>query len=326
MIPKTLHGKHEMGQVFIPIYFDIVRTNDHSIHEAIRAFANLASLQCTSLNCTKRLKLNSSHPESFTVERPFMTDDENMANSEFLESCLALHDKFFTRFEYKFGETTVIVDRHYDSQNEEFTQAHDRVAFTLARCEPLEAFKKLKTLRNQFKIANEFELPQAVEADLSKYYNVREANLSKLEDKLGELVSKFADYRIQIEKELLQKQQKIEDAFQKSSEAKEADFAKSRQELEQLRQELDARAAKINDRENVHERRRLYEEIKKQIQNKSSKPELTKHTKDLTMSGCCQEFWLSSCLLSSLSVSVSTFGQRQSIGLQSVAKLRQERH
>lgn len=49
-------------------------------------------------------------------------------------------------------------------------------------------------------------------------------------------------------------------------------------DIESRKQALDDRAAKINDRENVHERRRLYTEFKNQLGNKAKNPSLTPAT------------------------------------------------
>ncbi|MBN9519494.1 hypothetical protein J0H58_13385 [bacterium] len=223
---------------------------------------------------------NNNRAQDIVVEaqNPFA---ESSKGSERLDEFLALENYVIRTFQYEFPRMSVTISRNVHTETRQFAHPYETIQTTFRHGDEVKAMAYFKAVRQHLRCWDEQHLPDAIGDDLKRYYTVRENNVKQLEDKIGELTTRLAEYAMKNDREVIEKKAQLEEAYQ----ARLAELEEQRKQLlaeaVDRKKELDERAAKINDRENVHERRRLYDEIKKQIQSKSTKPELTAHTQGL---------------------------------------------
>jgi len=271
-----------MANEIQPFTIPILRATDRSFHESIGRIADAIGESPTSAKFITLLRRDDDNNRAqdivVDVQNPF---GELSKGTERLDEFLALENYVIRTFQYEFPRMSVTISRNVHTETRQFTNPYETIQTTFRHGEEVKAMAYFKAVRQHVRCWDEQNLPDAITEDLKRYYAARENNVKQLEDKIGELTTRLAEYAMKNDREVIEKKAQLEEAHQTKVAELEEERKKLQGEIADRQKELDERAAKINDRENVHERRRLYDEIKKQIQSKSTKPELTEHTQNL---------------------------------------------
>jgi len=114
-----------------------------------------------------------------------------------------------------------------------------------------------------------------------RHYEVREAELSRLETLAANLISDTEAYRRQKDQEYEKRTAALDEAFGKKRDALDAEYGKRVEELEGKEAELKKRVQAIDDRGTRHARRQIRQDFKKVLQTRSERFELTTGTRRL---------------------------------------------
>lgn len=119
----------------------------------------------------------------------------------------------------------------------------------------------IKACRNKFRSLDRSFLPQLLSDDLSRYYNVRNNSLERLETKIAEVATYFTDIRLEQEKQLATSTKALDEKHAKRIEELEAQFKARHEKLDEREKELEERKKTLDDRASKHARRETYKDI-----------------------------------------------------------------
>jgi hypothetical protein len=129
--------------------------------------------------------------------------------------------------------------------------------------------------------------------DAERHYAARDSYLSKQEEMLSQFFGRMEQYSIDWTNRLEQKQAALEQQFADRRKALDDEFSAREQKLQEKEADLTKIRSEIDDRESKHVRRKIREELKKVLQERGTKFELTAGTRGLRRT----VFWFTLALL-----------------------------
>lgn len=145
-----------------------------------------------------------------------------------------------------------------------------------------QAFHTLAALRKHFKpIDSEKVLKDNLNETVSKHYEIREAELSKLQELNTEILKNQEEFRKEKEKEVSNKKEKLETKFENRREELQEKFETKEEKLKEEQEKLDEKLKEIDNRESKHVRRQLRKDLKEIFQHRNEQFSLTDGTKNL---------------------------------------------
>lgn len=129
----------------------------------------------------------------------------------------------------------------------------------------------------------QFSLARLLDEQTRQHYEIREAELNKLQDIAESIVRNTEAYRASKEQEYNEKTRKLEEENETKQKELAQKYDNKFRELENIKTELDKRQAGFDDRESKHVRRKIRDEFKQELQKRAVKFELTEGTQRLRL-------------------------------------------
>jgi hypothetical protein len=140
-----------------------------------------------------------------------------------------------------------------------------------------------------------------------EHYDVREANLAALEATLARILAEFgenaAKQRAELENEFERRRQDIENETQALRAQLASESARRNQELDQRDAELKTRVAAVDDREAKHVRRKIREDMQRELAKRAESFQLTEGTRRLRS----PVFWFALLLLATFGIGLAFY-------------------
>lgn len=269
--------------MFIPTSISIARIDDFTIFSTSKQIAQELSLKCESVLVIYTLKCRTQPNQGDFQEirdepkNPFAEDSKVFELFE--KDTFNLKAAYFNFA----NETRIAVIRTMDNDHQnKLKDGLDTVTieYKQDRSHLPQYHELIKACRNKFRSLDRSFLPQLLSDDLSRYYNVRDNSLERLETKIAEIATYFTDVRLEQEKQLAASAKALEDKNTARLEELEAQFKARHDKLDEREKELEERKKTLDDRASKHARRETYKDIKKIIKDRTTKFELTTKTND----------------------------------------------
>lgn len=122
------------------------------------------------------------------------------------------------------------------------------------------------------------KLKEILGEGFSQFYEVRENNLSRLENLSEKLISQNETYRTQLDVEKDKKIIELEEKFSKKENTLTQEFLDKNQMLTQRENDLEEKLKKLDDRSSKHARREIRQDLKNEIESRNKSFNLTKTT------------------------------------------------
>jgi len=162
---------------------------------------------------------------------------------------------------------------------------HDEVSFSLGRVSEnvrLEVINILSAARKHLRAIGSADTIQTVLGEeVRRHYEKREVELSRLEEISEKLVYRQEEFLHRKVEEFAAQRKQLEEEFKLKQDELKNEFTEQSNKLEEREKALEKKFTEIDDRESKHVRRKLREDLKGELKNRSLKFELTKGTQQL---------------------------------------------
>lgn len=248
--------------------FRITKSNDSKILTAVRKISDEVTF-----------KIQSIHLQLYYGGQPIQGTPAELDKNDSYITVLGEKTELVKRFDFRYNLNTQLVIDRVDNQT------YDTLTFifnNLADNHFAEVSKFISLIRKNLKsIDSELTTKTLFNDELKRHYELRESELTKLEEISESIIYKQQQFLLQKEQEYLKRKEELDEIYNNKTKELENTFNTKKVELDNERSLLDKKLQEINDHESKHERRRLREDLKKELKSRSEKFELTKGTNDL---------------------------------------------
>lgn len=246
----------------------IVKSNDSKIYTTLRQISDDIKLGL------KQIKLTPLYGGAVLLGTP-----QELDNNGFLQSILDEKSELINqfRFEYENNVQLIIVraqNQTYDTLTFNFNNLSDD-NFSIVNRFVAQVRKQLRA------IDSDVVLKGIISEELKRHYELRESELTKLEDISESIIFRQELFLKEKEKDYQDKKDHLDSILADRLKELEDSFAIREKKLNEEKDKIDKKLKDINDHESKHERRRLREDLKKELKNRSEKFELTQGTRKL---------------------------------------------
>ena len=248
--------------------FKIIKLSDNIIITVIKTIAQESPLSL------QRVEFNFSFGGDGLNCKP-----DDFDTNDYLQSVVSQQSELIKQFICHFDHNLrMIVERNNND-------SHDNVSFTLRPVSEnvrLEVVKILSVARKNLRAIDSANTIQTVLGEeLKRHYEKREAELFRLEEIAKKLIYQQEEFVQRKTEEFTNQRKHLEEEFKLQQDELKKEFTERSKKLEEREKALEKKFAEIDDRESKHVRRKLREDLKGELKNRSLKFELTKGTQQL---------------------------------------------
>ena len=121
-------------------------------------------------------------------------------------------------------------------------------------------------------------IDKTLNPELAEFYSKREATLLRLEELSERLISRNEEYRQRLDEKLDEEKQRLLKDFSEKETVLDTAHAAKSADLDGKERALKKREEELNDRSSTHERRKIRQDFKQQLKDRSSQFSLTRDT------------------------------------------------
>lgn len=246
----------------------IIKQPDKKIIDAIYNAAKKADFKVTQVSISPRIGGSSFNDSPERLDQ----------NSDF-NDLLNLTSELIQSFTFSFDPNFSVTVNRNENNN------YDNITLNFASLQDNQRGKTntfYSLVRDNIKVIDSSKIIQTeLNEQLKRHYEVRETELSKLENISESIIDRTEKFLRQKQEEFKNEKLSLDKEYQDKNEKLINEFEEKKTSLEDERKKLDLKLKEIDDRESKHVRRKIREDLKEVLKNRSQKFGLTEGTINL---------------------------------------------
>lgn len=248
--------------------FNIVKSNDSMVYTTLCKISDEISLSLQKIILYPLFG-------GTTIQGSQTEIDQNESFQKILEE----KSELINQFHFQYNQNVQLVVGRVQNQT------HDTLSFNFNNLAdnniPL-VIEFVAKVRKQLKaIDSDIVLKGVISDELKRHYELRETELTKLEEISESIIYRQEQFLQEKEKDYQAKKDQLDKKYSEKFNELEESFKIRENKLNEEKDNIEKKLKDINDHESKHERRRLREDLKKELKNRSEKFELTQGTRKL---------------------------------------------